>query len=90
MKDIIKKEIEKLDWEAQHRVFKVITAMRNGDCRNIEFYEDGSGVNFTIWSPTINHGLPGVMALSFTMKEAILILAGHRFKSTNLPILGSY
>ena len=86
MKQCIKEQIEKLDYETQLRVNETIQAHDNGKASSIEFYSDGSGVCFTYWSPTVNHGTPGTIARSFRMNEALLILAGHRLKSSEFPI----
>lgn len=85
MKQNIKEAIEKLDYEEQLRINATIKALDNGKASSIEFYSDGSGVCFTYWSPTVNHGTPGTIACSFPMDEALLILAGHRLKSHELP-----
>ena len=86
MKQCIKEQIEKLDYETQLRVNETIQALDNGKASSIEFYSDRSGVCFTYWSPTVNHGTPGTIARSFRMNEALLILAGHRLKSSEFPI----
>lgn len=86
MKQCIKEQIEKLDYNTQLRVNETIQALDNGKASSIEFYSDGSGVRITYWSPTINHGTPGTIARSFRMNEALLILAGHRLKSSEFPI----
>lgn len=81
----IKAKIDGLDPETRRRVLDTITALDNGKGQSVEFYADGSGACFTVWSPTINHGCPGTVARSFKMEEAVLILAGHRLKSHELP-----
>ena len=86
MKQNIKEAIEKLDYTKQVRIMDTIKALDNGKASSIEFYSDGSGVCFTYWSPTVNHGTPGTIARSFCMEEALLILAGHRLKSSEYPI----
>lgn len=86
MKQCIKEQIEKLDYETQLRVNETIQALDNGKASSIEFYSDGSGACFTYWSPTVNHGTPGTIARSFRKNEALLILAGHRLKSSEFPI----
>lgn len=86
MNQNIKEAIERLDYETQLRVNATIKALDNGKASSIEFYSDGSGVCFTYWSPTVNHGTPGTITRSFSMKEALLILAGHRLKSSEFPI----
>ena len=86
MKQCIKEQIEKLDYETQLRVNETIQALNKGKASSIEFYSDGSGVCFTYWSQTVNHGTPGTIARSFRMNEALLILAGHRLKSSEFPI----
>lgn len=81
----IKEKIDSLDLSTRARVLDTIAALDNGKGQSIEFYSDGSGVCFTYWSPTINHGCPGTIARSFKMEVATLILAGHRLKSHELP-----
>lgn len=85
MREEIKAQIDGLDYETRSRVLDTIKALDNGKGQSIEFYSDGSGVCFTYWSPTINHGCPGTVARSFKMEVAMLILAGHRLKSHELP-----
>lgn len=86
MKKNIQNAIEALDTETQIRIMETIEALDNGKASSVEFHSDGSGVNITYWSPTVNHGTPGTIARSFNMKEAILVLAGHRLKSSEFPI----
>lgn len=85
MRANIKEQIDGLDSETRSMVLDTIKALDNGKGQSIEFYSDGSGVCFTYWSPTINHGCPGTVARSFKMEIAVLILAGHRLKSHELP-----
>lgn len=86
MNQNIKEVIEKLDYQSQLRINETIEALNNGKASSVEFYSDGSGVSFTYWSPTVNHGTPGTITRSFRMDEALLILAGHRLKSSEHPI----
>ena len=85
MRTEIKEKIDALDYETRLRVLDTIKALDNGKGQSIEFFADGSGVCFTYWSPTINHGCPGTVARSFNMEVAALILAGHRLKSHEHP-----
>jgi hypothetical protein len=85
MKQCIKEQIEKLDYETQLRVNETIQALDNGKASSIEFYSDGSGVSFEYHHPTINHGCPGTLASSFRTEQALIILAGHRLCSHKLP-----
>ena len=85
MKQNIKEAIGKLDYEAQLRIMDTIKALDNGKAHSVEFYSDGSGVCITYWSPTINHGTPGTIELSLQRNEALLVLAGHRLQSHELP-----
>ena len=85
MRKDIKDKIDGLDYETRSRVLDTIKALDNGKARSVEFYADGSGVCFTYWSPTINHGCPGTVARSFNMEVATLILAGHRLISHEYP-----
>ena len=86
MKKNIEQALAAFSYDEQRRMRDVITALDNGKVYSIEFYSDGSGVCFTYWSPTVNHGTPGTIARSFRMNEALLILAGHRLKSSEFPI----
>lgn len=86
MKQCIKEQIEKLDYETQLQIKQTIQALNNGKARYIDFFSDGSGVRFEYSSPTINHGTPGSIALTFRLNEALLILAGHRLKSSEFPV----
>ena len=85
MKQCIKEQIEKLDYETQLRVNETIQALDNGKVYSVEFYSDGSGVSFEYYHPTINHGCPGTLASSFRTEQAMIILAGHRLRSHELP-----
>lgn len=81
MHNDIKNQIEKLEYPERLRAYETIEALDNGKCSSIEFYKDGSGVAFTYWHPTINHGIPGTVMRGFNIQIAMLILAGHRLKS---------
>lgn len=81
----IKEKIDGLDTSARAKVLDTIAALDNGKGRSIEFNSDGSGVCFTVWSLTADHGCPCEVARSFRMEVAMLILAGHRLKSHELP-----
>lgn len=81
----IKEKIDGLTQSTRVRVLDTIAALDNGKGRSIEFYADGSGVCFTVWSPTADHGCPCEVARSFSMEIALLILAGHRLKSSEFP-----
>lgn len=48
MKQCIKEQIEKLDYETQLRVNETIQALDNGKASSIEFYSDGSGVCYIL------------------------------------------
>ena len=86
MKKNIEQALAAFSYDEQCRMRDVITALDNGKVYSVEFYSDGSGVRFTYWSPTVNHGTPVTIARSFRMNEALLILAGHRLKSSEFPI----
>lgn len=86
MRQCIKEQIEKLEYETKLGVYDTIKALDNGKGKSIEFYSDGSGVRFTYYSPSINHGTGGIIARGFRINEALLILAGHRLKSSEIPI----
>lgn len=85
MRTEIKEKIDGLTQSTRARVLDTIAALDNGKGRSIEFYSDGSGVCFTVWSPTADHGCPCEVARSFKMEVALLILAGHRLKSSEFP-----
>ena len=67
--------------EEQRRMRDVITALDNGKVHSAEFYPDGSGVSFIYYPPTIKWGYPGVVSSSFSMEQAMIMLAGHRLRS---------
>lgn len=81
----IKAQIDNLEYSERERVLDTIKQLDNGRGRSIEFYSDGSGVGITMYHPTINHGCPGTVMRSFDMQTGILVLAGHRMKSHELP-----
>ena len=72
-------------YDEQRRMRDVITALDNGKVYSVEFYSDGSGVSFEYYHPTINHGCPGTLTSSFRTEQAMIILAGHRLRSHELP-----
>ena len=71
--------------DKQKRIERVREALANGRVSAVEFYKDGSGVSFEYYHPTINHGCPGTLASSFRTEQAMIILAGHRLRSHELP-----
>ena len=81
----IKAQIDNLEYSKRERVLDTIKQLDNGRGRSIEFYSDGSGVGIEMYHPTINHGCPGTVMRSFDMQTGILVLAGHRMKSHELP-----
>lgn len=85
MKANIENKINALDYATRVKVLDTIAALDNGKGQSIEFNADGSGVCFTVWSETADHGCPCQVCRSFNMEVAILILAGHRLMSHNLP-----
>ena len=85
MKKNIEQALAAFSYEEQRRMRDVITALDNGKVYSVEFYGDGSGVWFECYHPTINHGCPGTLALSFRMDPAMIILAGHRLRSHEFP-----
>ncbi|MCM1438976.1 MAG: hypothetical protein NC131_07165 [Roseburia sp.] len=86
MHGAIKYQIDNIaDINERRLILDTIEQLDNGNGQSIEFYSDGSGVCFTIKHPTINHGCPGTVARSFRTEYAMLILAGHRLTSHELP-----
>lgn len=85
MKANIENKINALDYATRVKVLDTIAALDNGKGQSIEFNADGSGVSFTVWSETADHGCPCQVCRSFNMEVATLILAGHRLMSHNLP-----
>ena len=67
--------------EEQRRMRRVITALDNGKVFEVNFYPDGSGVSFKYYPTNINNGCTYIVASSFSMEQAIIILAGHRLRS---------
>ena len=85
MKKNIEQALAAYDFATQRRMRDVITALDNGKVYSGEFYSDGSGVSFEYYHPTINHGCPGTLMVSFRTEQAMIILAGHRLRSHELP-----
>ena len=85
MKKNIEQALLAYDFDTQRRMRDVITALDNGKVYSVEFYSDGSGVRFEYHHLTINHGCPGTLSSSFRMEQALIILAGHRLCSHELP-----
>lgn len=85
MNETIKIQIDNLEYSERRRVLDTIEQLDNGRGQSIEFYADGSGVGISMYHPTINHGCPGTVLRSFDMQTGILVLAGHRLKSHDLP-----
>lgn len=81
----IENKINSLKPEERRRVLDTIEQLDNGRGRSIEFYSDGSGVSITMYHPTINHGCPGDVMRAFDIETGLLVLAGHRLQSHNLP-----
>ena len=81
----IEQALSAFSYDEQRRMRDVITALDNGKVYSVEFYSDGSGVSFEYYHPTINHGLPCTMLSTFNIKQAQIILAGHRLCSHKLP-----
>lgn len=81
----IENKINALNPDERRRVLDTIEQLDNGRGRSIEFYSDGSGVEITMYHPTINHGCPGEVLRSFDIETGILVLAGHRLKSHEHP-----
>ena len=81
MRKNIEQAIAAFSDDEQRRMRDVITALDNGKVHSAEFYPDGSGVSFIYYPPTIKWGYPGVVASSFSMEQAMIILAGHRLRS---------
>ena len=52
----------------------------------LNFIQMVQGCVLRIGRQPFNHGTPGTIARSFKMDEALIILAGHRLKSHELPI----
>ena len=85
MKENIEQALSAFNYDEQRRMRDVITALDNGKVYSVEFYSDGSGVSFEYYHPTINHGCPGTLMVSFRTEQAMIILAGHRLCSHKLP-----
>ena len=81
MRKNIEQAIATLDYDEQSRMRRVITAFDNGKVFEVNFYSDGSGVEFTYYHPNADHGLPCTLTSSFRMEKAMIILAGHRVRS---------
>ena len=81
MKKNIEQALAAFDYDEQIRMRRVITALDNGKVFEVNFYSDGSGVEFTYYHPNADHGLPCTLTSSFRMEKAMIILAGHRLRS---------
>ena len=67
--------------DEQRQMRDLITALDNGKVHSAEFYPDGSGVSFSYYPPTIKYGYPGIVFLSLSTEQALIVLAGHRLRS---------
>ena len=81
MRKNIEQALAAFDYDEQRRMRRVITALDNGKVHSAEFYSDGSGVSFKYYPPTIKWGYPGIVELSFSTEQAMIVLAGHRLRS---------
>ena len=81
MRKNIEQAIAAFSDDEQRRMRDVITALDNGKVHSAEFYPDGSGVSFIYYPPTIKWGYPGVVSSSFSIEQAMIVLAGHRLRS---------
>lgn len=85
MKRNIEQALSGFSYDEQRRMCDVITALDNGKVYSVDFYDDGSGVSFEYHHPTADHGLPCTKRSSFNIKQAQIILAGHRLCSHKHP-----
>ena len=81
MKKNIEQALAAFSDDEQRRMRRVIKALDNGKVFSVDFYSDGSGVSFKYYPPTIKWGYPGVVSSSFSMEQAMIVLAGHRLRS---------
>ena len=81
MKKNIEQALAAFSYDEQLRMRDLITALDNGKVFEVNFYSDGSGVEFTYYHPNADHGLPCTLTSSFRMEKAVIILAGHRKRS---------
>ena len=81
MRKNIEQALAAFDYDEQSRMRRVITALDNGKVFEVNFYSDGSGVEFTYYHPNADNGLPCTLTSSFRMEKAMIILAGHRLRS---------
>lgn len=82
----IEQDFLKFEYSEQLRMRDVISALDNGKVYSVEFFSDGSCVSFEYYHPTGNHGMPCTMRSSFNMKQAKIILSGHRLCSHDIPL----
>ena len=73
-------KISRFDLSTRRKMKAVIAALDDGNDESIEFMSDGSGVRFSFWLTSED-----LMQFSFPMKEALIILAGHRLRSHERP-----
>ncbi len=85
MKASIENKIDGLDYATRIKVLDTIAALDKGKGQSVEFNADGSGVCFTVYSETADHGCPCQVCRSFNMEISTLILAGHRLMSHDNP-----
>ena len=81
MRKNIEQALAAFSYDEQRQMRDVITALDNGKVHSAEFYPDGSGVSFAYYPPTIKWGYPGIVFLSLSMEQAMIVLAGHRLRS---------
>ena len=67
---------------------KVREALANNQVTAIEFYKDGSGAMFSYYDPKCNHGLPGMVNMSFNIENTLEIIQGFRFKQHKIITCG--
>lgn len=63
---------------------KIRQAFENGTVTEVDFYSDGSCVEFNYTHPTGDHGLPCRMASTLKPADALEALKGFRLKEHKL------
>lgn len=66
--------------QLQERVAKVRNAFDENNIISIEFYQDGSGVNFTFYYHNECFNRKESQSMSLPMYAAIMVLSGYRCK----------
>lgn len=73
----ITKRIELCEPSLRIRIKRARKALAAGNILAMSFNGDGSGMDMEYWDENANHGTPGRIYASFSVEEAVLVLAGN-------------